>query len=77
PVFLPEQCLSLDECVEGYTINAARAGWREATTGSLAPGKWADFIVIDRDLWATDPRDIGDTEVLATYLSGRVVHGGI
>ena len=77
PVFLPEQCLSLDECVEGYTINAARAGWREATTGSLAPGKWADFIVLDRDLWATDPRDIGDTEVLATYLSGRVVHGGI
>lgn len=77
PVFLPEQRLTLDECVEGYTINAARAGWREATTGSLAPGKWADFIVIDRDLWATDPRDIGDTEVLATYLAGRVVHGGV
>lgn len=77
PVFLPEQRLTLDECVEGYTINAARAGWREATTGSLAPGKWADFIVIDRDLWATDPRDIGDTEVLATYLAGQAVHGEV
>jgi len=77
PVFLPEQRMTLDECVEGYTINAARAGWREATTGSLAPGKWADFIVIDRDLWATDPYQIGDTEVLATYLAGRAVHGGM
>lgn len=77
PVFLPEQRLTLDECVEGYTINAARAGWRDATTGSLAPGKWADFIVIDRDLWATDPRDIGDTQVLATYLAGQAVYGGV
>ena len=48
-MFLPEQRLTLDECVEGYTINAARAGWREATTGSLAPGKWADFVVLGRN----------------------------
>lgn len=77
PVFLPEQRMTLDECVEGYTTNAARAGWREASTGSLAVGKWADLIAIDRDLWTTDPRDIGDTEVLMTMLAGKEVHGGI
>ena len=75
--FLPEQCLTIEDCVAGYTIGAARAGWRDEETGSLSPGKWADFVVLSQDIFACSARDIGDTEVVGTYLAGRAVHGGL
>ncbi len=74
PVFLPEQRLTLAECVEGYTINAAAAGWRQAETGSLSLGKFADLIILDRDLYTCDPYEIGDTQVLLTLLAGEEVY---
>ena len=74
PVFLPEQRLSLQECVEGYTINAAIAGWRADETGSLSKGKYADLIILDRDIYDCDVYDISETKVLLTMLGGRVVH---
>jgi predicted amidohydrolase YtcJ len=74
PVFLPEQRLTREECVKGYTVNAARTAWREADTGSLSPGKYADLIVLDRDIFTCDVYDIGTTEVLLTLLAGREVH---
>src|SRR5690606_22436732 len=73
PVFIPEERLTLAECVEGYTVNAATAGWRQTATGSLSPGKWADLILLDRDIYACSPYDIGDTRVLLTLLAGREV----
>jgi predicted amidohydrolase YtcJ len=74
PVFLPEQRMTREECVKGYTINAARAAWREADTGSLTPGKYADIIILDRDIFTCDVYDIGGTEVLLTLLGGEDVH---
>jgi predicted amidohydrolase YtcJ len=74
PVFLPEQRMTREECVKGYTVHAAQAAWREADTGSLTPGKYADIIVLDRDIFTCDVYDIGDTEVLLTLLGGREVH---
>ena len=74
PVFLPEQRLTRAQAVAGYTTGAAAAAWRSADTGSLALGKWADLIVVDRDIFACDVYDIGDTKVLLTLLGGRVVH---
>ena len=74
PVFLPEQRLSLQDCVEGYTINAAIAGWRADETGSLSKGKYADLIILDRDIYDCDVYDISETKVLLTMLGGRVVH---
>ncbi|QYK41835.1 MAG: amidohydrolase [Paracoccaceae bacterium] len=76
PIFLPEQRLTVQECVAGYTVNAAAAAWRP-DTGSLAPGQWADFIVLDRNILACDPRDIGDTQVVMTAVAGVPVHGGL
>ncbi|MGB2891649.1 MAG: amidohydrolase family protein, partial [Albidovulum sp.] len=73
PVFIPEERLTLAECVEGYTVNAATAGWRQAETGALSLGKWADLIMLDRDIYACNPYDIGDTKVLLTLLAGREV----
>ena len=74
PVFLPEQRMSREECVKGYTIFAADAAWRAQDTGSLSVGKYADLIVLDRDIFTCDVYDIGDTEVLLTLLGGREVY---
>jgi hypothetical protein len=71
---LPEEGLSIQDVVDAYTINAARALRQEATTGSLESGKRADFIVLDRDLFAIDPYEVHDTRVLATFLDGALVH---
>ncbi|MEO8242426.1 MAG: amidohydrolase [bacterium] len=73
PPFLPEQRLTLAECIEGYTINAAAAGWRAADTGSLSPGKWADLIILDRNIYACLPQEIAETKVLTTLLGGQAV----
>ncbi|MFM2282011.1 MAG: hypothetical protein RLZZ444_4242 [Pseudomonadota bacterium] len=72
--FLPEQRLTRKESVMGYTVNAAASAWRAESTGSLAPGKYADIIVLDRDIFTCDVYDIGDTEVQLTLLGGREVH---
>lgn len=74
PVFLPEQRMTREECVRGYTINAAEAAWRADETGSLAVGKQADLIILDQNIFTCDVYDIGDTQVLLTLLSGREVH---
>ncbi len=71
---LPEQALTLQTVIDAYTINAAFALKQERTTGSLEPGKRADFIVLDRDIFAIDPFDLHETRVLSTYLDGREVY---
>ncbi len=72
---LPEQSISLQDAVDAYTINAAYALKQERLTGSLEAGKRGDLIVLDRDVFAIDPRDLHETRVLATYLDGREVFG--
>ena len=70
---LPEQSLPLAVMVDAYTINAAYALRQEKITGSLEPGKRADFIVLDRDIFSIDPFELHATRVVATYLDGREV----
>jgi predicted amidohydrolase YtcJ len=74
PVFLPEERITVGEVVRGYTVNAAASAWRGDITGSLAPGKLADLIILDRNIFTIDLYDIGGTEVLLTLLGGREVH---
>ncbi len=77
PIFLPEQRMTRDECVRGYTTHAAAAAWRSDVTGSLGIGKHADIIMLDRDIFTCDVYDIGDTQVLLTLLGGREVHRAV
>lgn len=74
PPLLPDQRLTRQEALMGYTVNAARAAWNFDTCGSLATGKYADFIVVDRDILACDIYELGETEVLLTVLEGREVY---
>ncbi|MBL8708240.1 MAG: amidohydrolase [Rhodospirillaceae bacterium] len=74
PVFVPEERMTVDQVVRGYTTKAAEAAWRSDETGSLTPGRYADMILIDRDIFTIDPYEIGGTQVDLTLLGGREVH---
>jgi predicted amidohydrolase YtcJ len=72
--WLPSERLSLDEAVRAYTVGGAYAGGLEDETGTIAVGRLADLIVLDRDIFTIEPTDISDTRVDLTMLEGRVVH---
>jgi predicted amidohydrolase YtcJ len=72
--WLPEQRLTLDEAVRGYTLDASFAGHREKSEGSIEPGKLADLIVLSQNLFDISPREITKTEVLLTMVGGKVVY---
>jgi len=57
-----------------YTLNAARTIGLEKQIGSLSPGKQADFIVLDRDVFSVDNKALHDTQVLQTWFAGREVY---
>ena len=73
----PEQRLTVEEAVHGYTLGAAHAAGLEDCLGSLAPGKLADLAILDRDIFTCDPMTIAETQVVATMIGGRFVHGGL
>jgi predicted amidohydrolase YtcJ len=72
--FVPQQRLSLEDTIRAYTLGAAFAGRREKSEGSLEPGKLADFILLDQDLFKIEPSEIGKTEVLITVVGGKIVY---
>ncbi len=69
----PEEALSREQAIRFYTICCARALFQDEYAGSLEPGKCADFIVLDTDLLTCPEGAIKDTQVLRTYLDGRLV----
>jgi predicted amidohydrolase YtcJ len=69
----PEQRLTVEEAVYGFTMGAAYASYEEKRKGSLTPGKLADLIVLDRDIFTIDPMEIAETQVLATIIDGQFV----
>ena len=70
--WLPQQRLTLEQAFDAFTRGAAFAGFAEDRIGSLEPGRMADFLFIDRDIFAlNDPRQIRDTQVVETWLAGR------
>ena len=74
PIFVPEERMTREQVVRGYTTKAAQAAWRADETGSLTPGRYADLILLDRDIFSVDAYEIGDTQVDLTLLGGREVY---
>jgi predicted amidohydrolase YtcJ len=70
----PEQCLSVEEAVYGFTLGAAYASSEEREKGSLEEGKVADLVVLSEDIFRGSPDALRDARVLTTVLGGRVVH---
>lgn len=70
----PEQRMTRDEALKSMTIWAAYSGFMEKEVGSLAPGKLADFVVLDQDIMRVPPELILNTNVLSTWLGGRAVY---
>nr|WP_274601261.1 amidohydrolase family protein [Microbacterium sp. Se63.02b] len=71
----PAQAITAEEALEVFTINAATAMGLGTETGSLTPGKSADFVVLARDAIAGPAEDIVRTPVVSTWFAGRRVHG--
>jgi predicted amidohydrolase YtcJ len=69
-----EQRMTRDEALKSMTVWPAIAAFQEADLGSLAPGKLADFVVLDQDIMSVAPERILATRVLATYMAGRPVY---
>ncbi len=70
----PEQALDLPAAIAAYTANPARAMGMDSVTGSLAVGKSADLIILDRNLFEIAPAEIAETRVLTTFFEGRPVY---
>ena len=70
----PEEAMDLAGVLQIFTINGARSIYQDKDTGSLAVGKYADFIVLDRNLFDIDPQAISDTQVLQTVFRGKTVY---
>ena len=72
--FVRAQRLTVSQAVQGYTLNAAFAGRLERTEGSVEPGKVADLIVLDRNIFEVSSNTIGQTKVLLTIAGGKIVY---
>ncbi|MFM1878301.1 MAG: hypothetical protein RLZZ241_1167 [Bacteroidota bacterium] len=72
--FLPNQLLSREQALKGMTIWAAYSNFEENEKGSIAPGKWADFIMLSDNLMEAPPEKLKNIEVLQTFIGGHKVY---
>ncbi len=73
-VWVPEQKISVEETVRAYTVGSAYAEFQEQVKGSITPGKLADLVILSRDLFKIDPKEIEKAKVVLTMVDGRVVY---
>jgi predicted amidohydrolase YtcJ len=73
--FHPENAVSRTEALKAMTIWAARACFEEMEKGSLEAGKYADFVILDKDIMTAGEKDLLTTRVLETYINGEKVFG--
>jgi len=72
--WMPDQKMTREEALESWTIHGAYAAFEESVRGTLEPGKYADFIVLDRDILSVPSGEILKARVLMHFVDGRMVH---
>jgi hypothetical protein len=72
--WVPAQKITVEEALRAYTADAAYASFEESRKGTLAPGRLADFVMLDRNLFEIAPETIRDAQVVLTAVGGKIVH---
>jgi hypothetical protein len=70
----PDQKMTREEALQSITIWPAYAGFQESVLGSLTPGKYADFVVLDRDIMRVPDTEILRARVISTWIGGKRVY---
>jgi predicted amidohydrolase YtcJ len=71
--FVPEQCITMEEALKTYTINAAYGAFEENLKGSIEIGKLADLVILNKNPFEVSKNKIKEIEVLETIIRGKTV----
>ena len=71
-IFYPDQRMNRMEALRSYTINTARAAFEEDSKGTIKPGKYADFVVLSKDILTIPEDQIPTAQVMYTIVGGKV-----
>ncbi len=69
--WIESETVTVKQAFRGFTLDAAYAAHQEHILGGLTTGKWADFILLDQDVFSIAPQDIWKTRVLETWIAGE------
>ena len=72
--WVPRQKISVEEALRAYTIDAAYAAFSEPSLGTLEPGKLADLVILDRNLFEIPPEELNSVRINTTIVGGKVVY---
>jgi len=72
--FQSENALTREQALKGMTIWAAKADFEENEKGSIEPDKFADFVVLDKDIMTINQEEIPNTKILKTYIAGNLLY---
>ena len=73
PVFMPQERISLEDAIKAATLNSAYVNHFDGITGSIVLNKFADLVILDRNLFEIEPAEISDAKVMKTLYNGAVI----
>ena len=73
-IMAPEERVTVEQALTMYTRNGAYVAFEEDRKGSLEPGKLADFLVLDRDVFTIPSEELKDVKVRQTYVGGKQIY---